>query len=207
MLITLADILRKNQKIELLGDSMHLHFVDRYRLHSVDSLFVEVDDSTFTSSKYNEVLLTIYTDEARYTSPVKVYNVPGVICLLQLCDIDLKKEELRSTKRIEVLKNVMVGTERKQSEVTLINISLGGICFYSPTQLIVGNSTLFYDTLQGQSLVLPFKVLRERFNEEKNTYIYHCQFNQYPRSAESMLEKEIVALQLLHIKKNNTLSK
>ena len=207
MLITLADILRKNQRIELLGNSMHLHLVDRYRLHSVDSLFVEVDDSTFTSSKYNDVLLTIYTDEAKYTSPVKVYNVPGVICLLQLCDINLKKEELRSTKRIEVLKNVMVGNERKQSEVTLINISLGGFCFCSPTQLIVGNSTLFYDTLQGQSLILPFKILRERFNEEKNTYIYHCQFNQYPRSVECMLEKEIVALQLLHIKKNNTLSK
>ena len=188
MLITLADILRKNQKIELLGDFMHLHLVDRYRLHSVDSLFVEVDDSTFTSSKYNDVLLTIYTDEAKYTSPVKVYNVPGVICLLQLCDINLKKEELRSTKRIEVLKNVMVGNERKQSEVTLINISLGGFCFCSPTQLIVGNSTLFYDTLQGQSLILPFKILRERFNEEKNTYIYHCQFNQYPRSVECMLE-------------------
>ena len=206
MLITLADILRKNQRIELLGNSMHLHLVDRYRLHSVDSLFVEVDDSTFTSSKYNDVLLTIYTDEAKYTSPVKVYNVPGVICLLQLCDINLKKEELRSTKRIAVLKNVMVGNERKQSEVTLINISLGGFCFCSPTQLIVGNSTLFYDTLQGQSLILPFKILRERFNEEKNNYIYHCQFNQYTRTTECMLEKEIVGLQLLHIKQNNTLS-
>ncbi len=198
----LLETLKSAQRIEILGDNIYVHEVEYYRPHGADALYVQIDDSTVNSKKYSKVILSVYASTGRYESVVNVENVPGVICLLHLTGIKLEKKELREIKRVECVREVNTTVNHKLQNVILKNISLGGVCFQTDVPLIGKNGHIHLTTLKNENLDLEFGIVKERYNEERSTFTYHCEFNAYPRSVEMILEREVVGLQLQQIKCN-----
>lgn len=198
----LLKTLKVAQRVELIGNNMNVHEVEYYRPHGAEGLYVQINDSTFTAEKYSKVVLSICANTGRFESQVKVFNVPGVICVLYLTDIQLEKKELREIKRVEYVNKVMITANNKEQEVILKNISLGGICFQTDTPLVTKNGFIHLITLKNEKLDLEFEVVRERYSQERITFTYHCQFKPYARSSEMILEREIVGLQLQQIRRN-----
>lgn len=200
----LLETLSAAQRIELIGDYIHVHPVEYYRPQGVNVLYVQVSDSTFVAGKYSRVVLSIYAHTGRFESEVKVLNVPGVVCLLQLAQIKLEKKELRTIKRVEILKDVQITINNRPQEVLLKNISLGGCCFQTGRALQNTSGILHLETLKNEVINLGFSVVRERINEEKNTCTYHCKFKPYERKEEKLLEREVVNLQLQQIRRSRS---
>lgn len=198
----LHETLKVAQRVELIGNNMNVHEVEYYRPHGAEGLYVQVDDSTFTAEKYSKVVLSICAQTGRFESRVSVRNVPGVVCVLYVTDIQLEKKELREIKRVEYVTEVMITANNKEQEVLLKNISLGGICFQTDTPLVTKNGIIHLVTLKNEKLDLEFQIVRERYSQERITFTYHCQFRPYARSREMILEREIVGLQLQQIRRN-----
>ncbi len=198
--VSLLELLETAQRIELVCDNMHIHPVEYYRPQGLDKLYAQVSDSTFVAGKYSKVVLTIYSPLGRFESPVKITNVPGVVCLLQVSEIRLDKKEQREIIRVEALKEVQLTINKRLYNATLKNISLGGCCFQTESTLLNTNGTLHVRSLKEELINLDFNVVKERIDQSKDICTYHCKFQPYGRVEERLLEREIVDLQLQQLR-------
>ena len=112
----------------------------------------------------------------------------------------MEKVELRESKKVDLCKDVQIKHSDRPMTITLVNISLGGICFKSESPLKSQMIELPYTTLKGKEIILPAQILHESKDMEKQLYVYHCRFNNLLRQTLNLLEREIVDLQLIQIR-------
>lgn len=155
--------------------------------------------------------IDLMTKTALYTTYIQIVKIlkpePGQLHYVCKITKPLVRKQQRQTFRLQTVIDSTFETLDEQEDAidssvarckgTILNISLGGLCFTSDTILSAGTLVTFHFNILEESFSLIGKILLDGIPTASDTFSYRVQFMNLSRAEDDKLSRMIMAKQRL----------